>query len=276
MRLLDTFLRPVAWAKELPALAMLLCLAVPAFAAQDPRIKAIDDFLWTRTQANDVIEYTYMTDRLKDSFRGKRKVKIRHESSILLTFRYDPGKLEIKDGGKGFEVDIVGVWKNLNEHLIGEIDERDTFIQTPRGWRADRIKFGEERPTAKAIVDGFDAPKEYRDSIRVLKVVMRAWAEGDGDTAMRYTSVDLGQQFRSPDELKQILAGPADPHHAAYAIRRITNAGRDKVDFDVDCYAMNKGDPRPISSKVKVGVKRFDSTWLVDSWTPENSNIPTP
>lgn len=276
MRLLDTFLRPVVWAKTLPGLAMVLCLAVPVFAAEDPRIKAIDDFLWTRTQANDVIEYTYMTDRLKDSFRGKKKIKIRHESSILLTFRYDPSKLEVKDGGKSFEVDIVGVWKNLNEHLIGEIDERDTFIQTPRGWRADRIKFGEERPTAKAIVDGFDAPKEYRDAIRVLKVVMRAWAERDGDTAMRYTSVDLGQQFRSQDELKQILVGPADPHHAAYALRRITNAGRDKVDFDVECYAMTKGNPRPISSKVKVGVKRFDSTWLVDSWTPVNSNIPTP
>ncbi|MBZ5554392.1 MAG: hypothetical protein LAO21_16865 [Acidobacteriia bacterium] len=264
------------WKNALGCLWLIVSTSAAVLAAEDPRIKALNNFLWTRTQANNVIEYTYMTDRLKDYYRGNKRVKIRHESGVLLSFRYDPNKIEAKEGDKSFEVDVVGIWKNLNDHLIGEIDERDTFIQTPRGWLADKIKFGAERETAKAIVDGYEAPKEYRDPLRVLKIVMRAWADRDGDTAMRNTSIDLGQQFRSPDELRQIFIGLSNPHHVAYAIRRISSIDRDKAEFDVDMYEMVTGDPRLISSKVRVAVKRFNSAWLVDGWTPEKSNVPAP
>ncbi|MBZ5536021.1 MAG: hypothetical protein LAO31_08700 [Acidobacteriia bacterium] len=262
------------WKMILGGLGLIVSTSITVSAAEDPRIKALNEFLWTRIAANNVIEYTYMTDRLKEYYGGDKKVKVRRESSVLLSFSYDPGKIEARDGDKSFDVEVVGIWKNLNDHLIGEIDERDTFIQTPRGWFADRIKFGAERPTAKAIVEGFEAPKEYRDSIRVLKIVMRAWADRDGDTAMQHTSIGLGQQFQSPDELRQIFIGLSNPHHVAYAIRRIANTGRDKVEFDVELYEMVTGDPRLISSKVKVGVKRFDSAWLVVAWAPEKSNTP--
>jgi hypothetical protein len=262
--------------KSLAGLLFFFSAVAPASASDDPRIRALNDFLWSRTEANNVIEYTYMTDRLKDYYRGDKKVKIRRESGLLLSFRYDPKKIEAREDGKGFEVDVVGIWKNLNDHLIGEIDERETFIQTPRGWMADKIKFGQERPTAKAVVEGADAPKEYRDALRVVKIVMRAWADRDGDTAVRYLSVDLGQQFQSPDELRQIFIGLSNPHHVAYAIRHITLTSRDEVEFNVDLFEMVTADPRLISSTVKVAVKRFDSTWLVDAWTPEKSAVPSP
>lgn len=264
------------WKKVLGCLWLIVSTSVNVSAAEDPRIKALNDFLWTRTQANNVIEFTYMTDRLKEYYGWNKKVKIRRESSVLLSFRYDPNKIEAREGDKSFEVDVVGIWKNLNDHLIGEVDERDTFIQTPRGWLADKIKFGAERPTAKAVVEGFDAPKEYRDPLRVLKIVMRAWADHDGDTAMKHTSINLGQQFRSPDDLRQIFVGLSNPRHVAYAIRRIANTDRDRVRFDVELYEMMTGNPRLISSKVNVGVKRFGSTWLVNAWTPDKSNIPAP
>jgi hypothetical protein len=264
------------WKKVLGCLWLIVSTSVNVSAAEDPRIKALNDFLWTRTQANNVIEYTYMTDRLKEYYGWNKKVKVRRESSVLLSFSYDPNKLEAREGDKSFEVDVVGIWKNLNDHLIGEVDERDTFIQTPRGWLADKIKFGAERPTAKAVVEGFDAPKEYRDPLRVLKIVMRAWANRDGDTAMKHTSINLGQQFRSPDDLRQIFVGPSNPRHVAYAIRRIANTDRDRVQFDVEMYEMMTGNPRLISSKVNVGVKRFGSTWLVNAWTPDKSNTPAP
>jgi hypothetical protein len=265
----------INWMMGLACLSFVLSAPTPASASDDPRLKALNDFLWSRTHANNVIEYTHMTDRLKDYYSGDKKVKIRRESGILLSFRYDPNKLEAKEDGKSFEVDVVGIWKNLNDHLIGEIDERETFIQTPRGWMADRIKFGQERPTAKAAVEGSDTPKEYRDPLRVLKIVMRAWADRDGDTAMRYMSVDLGRQFKSPEELRQIFIGLSNPHHVAYATRRIALPSRDEAEFDVDLYEMVTGDPGLISSRVKVTVKKFDSTWLVDAWSPEKSNLPS-
>lgn len=264
------------WKKVLGCLWLIASTSVNVSAAEDPRIKTLNDFLWTRTQANNVIEYTYMTDRLKEYYGWNKKVKVRRESSVLLSFRYDPNKIEPGEGDKSFEVDVVGIWKNLNDHLIGEVDERDTFIQTPRGWLADKIKFGVERPTAKAVVEGFDAPKEYRDPLRVLKIVMRAWANRDGDTAMKHTSINLGQQFRSPDDLRQIFIGLSNPRHVAYAIRRIANTDRDRVHFDVELYEMMTGNPRLISSKVNVGVKRFGSTWLVNGWTPDKSTTPAP
>ena len=264
------------WKKVLGCLWLIASTAVNVSAAEDPRIKTLNDFLWTRTQANNVIEYTYMTDRLKEYYGWNKKVKVRRESSVLLSFRYDPNKIEPGEGDKSFEVDVVGIWKNLNDHLIGEVDERDTFIQTPRGWLADKIKFGVERPTAKAVVEGFDAPKEYRDPLRVLKIVMRAWANRDGDTAMKHTSINLGQQFRSPDDLRQIFIGLSNPRHVAYAIRRIANTDRDRVHFDVELYEMMTGNPRLISSKVNVGVKRFGSTWLVNGWTPDKSTTLAP
>jgi hypothetical protein len=276
MRTRRTGLFRTHWKKVLGSLWLIVSASVTRSAAEDLRIKALNDFLWTRTQANNVIEFTYMTDRLKDYYGGNKKVKIRRESSVLLSFRYDPNTIEAKDGDKSFEVDVVGIWKNLNDHLIGEVDERDTFIETPRGWLADKIKFGAERPTAKATVEGFEAAKEYREALRILKIVMRAWADRDGDTAIQHISINLGQQFRSPDELRQIFVGLSNPHHVAYAIRRISSAGRNKVEFDVDIYEMVAGDPRLISSKVIVGVKRFDSAWLVDAWTPEKTKIPAP
>lgn len=247
----------------------------PALAEEDARVKAIHDFLWSRTQANNVVEYTYMTNRLKDHYRYDRKVKIRRESGRLVSFRFDPKEIETKGSGKNFEIDIVGTWGNLNDHLIGEVDERDTFVQTPRGWLADKIRFGQERPTAKAVVEGFNAPKEYREALRILKIVMRAWAHRDADTAIRLVSPDLERQFRSQEQLRQLFTGTSNPHHVAFAIRRIANTERDVAEFDVDLYETVTGDPRLIPSRVKVEVRKLDSGWFVDSWASEKSSTPT-
>ncbi len=263
----------------LPLTLLLACelFMFPAQAlmgAEDPRIKALQQFLWTRTEANDVVEFTYMTENLKDYFRHKRKVKIREESSRLVSFRFDAQNLEEKDNGKKFVIPVTGIWKNLNEHLIGEILEQDTFVMTPKGWLADEVKFGKEHHVEKAVVEGYGAPKEYRDPLRVLKNVMRAWVERDFPTAEKLMSPDFEREFRSRDELVALIVGPSTPHHAAYAIRRIANADRDRAAFDVDLYEMATGDPRLILSKVKIEVKHFESAWLVDAWNTIPSSAP--
>ncbi len=251
------------------AFALLLTVAVPtrSAGAVDPRIQALNDFLWSRTQANGVVEYTYMTDSLRDYFHHDRSVKIRQESSVLLTFRYDPHSLQEEDGGKKFVVDVVGTWKNLNEHLIGDLDERDTFVRTPTGWLADEVKFGKEVPTPLAILDGFDAPKEYSDAMRVLKIVMRAWVERDFASAEKLLSPDFEREFRSRDELRRFVVGPPNPRHVAFAIRRISRLDDNHVGFDVDLYEMAQGDPRLSTGKGKLEIKQYDSTWLVEDWT---------
>lgn len=260
------------WINFLLGSVFLVALACPAWSAEDPRLKALDDFLWSRTQANGVIEYTYMTDHLKDYFRGKRKVKVLQKSSLLLTFRYDPNGLQEKDGGKSFVVDVVGVWKNLNDHLVGEIDERDTFVKTPKGWLADEVKFGKERAEDLAVVEGLSSSKDYRDALHVLKIVMRAWAEQDFPTAEKLLSPDFEGDFRSPQELRLLLVGVPNPHHVAFAIRRIARADNDRIAFDVDLYEMNAGDPRLITGRATLDVKQFDTAWLVDGWTLTKSD----
>jgi hypothetical protein len=255
--------------------ALLAFTITQFFAADDPRVKAVNDFLWSRTQANNVIEYTYMTDGLKDHYRYDRKVKIRHESGRLVAFHFGPKSLELKDGGKSFQVDIVGTWENLNDHLIGEVDERDTFVETPRGWLADKMKFVQERPTEKAVVDGFGAPKDYRDPLRVLKLVMRAWADRDPEAAVKYVSVSFERDFKSPEEVRQFFRGASSPHHETFAIRRIGNTDRNVVEFDVDLYEMMTGDPRLIPSRVRVEIKKLDSGWFLDSWNTIHPSSPS-
>lgn len=258
----------LVWKSCHPWLFGLWMISSTLGAQSDPRVKVINDFLWARTQANNVIEYTHMTDRLKDHYRYDRKVKIRWESGRLLSFHFDPQQIETRGGGKAFEVDVVGTWKNLNDHLIGEVDERILFVQTPRGWLADSIRFGKERPTSKAVVDGFGAPKEYRDALRVLKNAMRAWCDREASSAIQTVSPDFVRQFKDPDEMRQFFIGTSNPHPAAYAIRRIAKGERDVVEFDIDLYEMTTGDPRLMGSRVNIGVKRFPSGWFVDSWTP--------
>lgn len=234
----------------------------------DSRAQAVKDFMWGRIRANDVDEYRYMTDHLKDAFLHKRKFKIPHESSRLISFRFDPATIEDK-GAKRFEVDVVGTWVNLNDHLIGDIAERDTFEQTPGGWRADAIKFGKEKATPLAAVEGFGSPKDYRDPLRVLKIVLRAWVDRDPNTATRYTSVDFEQGFKSRQDLQQLFIGKSSPVHIAYAIRRIASTDRDYVIFDADLYERSDPDPRLSSSRVTIHVKKFGSAWLVDTWNKE-------
>jgi hypothetical protein len=264
----------IHWRSAALALAILVSLSTPGFAGDDSRVKAVNDFLRQRTQANDVIEYSLMTPALKDHYRYNRKVKIRREAGRLLTFRFDPKSLVAKDGGKRFEVAVVGTWVNLNDHLIGEVDEQDTFVETPRGWRADKIKFGQERSTEKAIVEGVGGPKEYRDAIRVLKVVLRAWADRDAETARKGVSPAFERTFRAHDEVLQLFIGLSNPHHAAYAIRRIANTDRDACEFDVDLYEMVTGDTLLSSSRVRIEVKKYDSGWFIDSWTPLKASGP--
>lgn len=258
------------------ALILLLSFGGWLAAAEDARVKAVYDFLWSRTQANNVIEYTHMTSDLKDFYRYNKKMKIRRESGRLLSFHFDPNALDMKNSGKEFTVDIVGTWVNLNEHVIGNIEERDTFVETPNGWRAGKMKLGKEHPTGRAVVDGFSTPKEYRDAMRVLKLVLRAWANRDDATATRYASVDLERSFRNKEELRQLFSGLSNPHHVAYAIRRIAHADHDRVEFDVELYEMAAMDPQLLSSRVKIEVKKFDSGWFVDSWNPEVSKTSTP
>lgn len=246
----------------------LFIVSLPLSAQSDPRLQAINNFLWSRTQANNVIEYSYMTDRLKNHYRYNRNVKIRREAGRLLSFQFDPQKIETRGGGKAFEVEVAGTWKNLNDHLIGEVDERILFVQTPRGWLADSIKFGKERPTAKAVVEGFGAPKEYRDALGVLKNAMRAWSDRDASAAIQTVSPEFVRQFKNADAMRLFFTGTSNPHPAAYAIRRIAKGDRETVEFDVDLYEMTTGDPRFFSSRVNIEVKRVGSGWFVDSWTP--------
>jgi hypothetical protein len=276
MKKLIFFHRFIHWRSAALGLIIFGSLNTPGFAGDDSRVKAVNDFLWQRTHANDVIEYSLMTPALKDHYRYDRKVKIRREAGRLLTFRFDEKSLASKDGGKKFEVAVVGTWVNLNDHLIGEVDEQDTFVETPRGWRADKIKFGHERPTEKAIVDGFGAPKEYRDALRVLKVVLRAWVDRDAETARKGVSPAFERTFRSHDEVLQLFIGLSNPHHAAYAIRRIANTDRNVCEFDVDFYEMVTGDTGLSSSRVRIEVKKYDSGWFIDSWTPLKTSGPTP
>lgn len=253
--------------------AVFLCLFVLPGSSllkgqSDSRAQAVHDFMWGRIQANGVDEYQYMTDHLKNEFLHKRKFKIPHESSRLISFQFNPAAIEDK-GGKRFEVNLVGTWVNLNDHLIGDISERDTFEQTPSGWRADALKFGKEEPTPLAVVEGFGSPKDYRDPLRVLKNVLRAWADRDPAAATKYTSIDFEQGFKSRQELQQLFAGNSSPRHVAYAIRRIASTDRDYVVFEADLYERADPAPRLTSSRVRIHVKKFESAWLVDTWSKE-------